>query len=228
MACSTRGTPATLPAITRPLSNSTTTFWLRSVRYVRTMGLPIRAVARQSMRRKSSFTPYSRRLSNSVPAPRPLAVRSPSWSDRARLIFSSASARERNGGYTRSSPGSSTRPWRPTSPSGPRSRRPMNPRWMWPRRTGSMVVRTSTVALPATVTVARLSAARSDGGSSSEKVTRTPALVGLVSRHTRGASRPWVAVGGNRASPPTCWASRWRRSLRRPPRPAPGWRRPAG
>ena len=32
MACSTRGTSATWPAITRPLSSRSSTFWLRSAR----------------------------------------------------------------------------------------------------------------------------------------------------------------------------------------------------
>ena len=38
MACSTRGTPATWPAITRPLSSRVMTVWFCSARYVRTMG----------------------------------------------------------------------------------------------------------------------------------------------------------------------------------------------
>ncbi len=157
----------------------------------------MRAVARQSMRRKSSLTPYSRRLSKSVPAPRPLVVRSPSCCERAWLIFSSASARDRNGGYTRTSPGSSTRSWRLSRPNGPRRRSPTEPSSRRPRRTGSIRVRTSTVALAATVTVARRLAGRSDGGSSSDRVRRTLRRAGLVRRHTSGTSTPWVTVAGS-------------------------------
>src|SRR6266540_2546756 len=51
MACSSRGTPATSPAMVRPASSSSRTVWLRSARYVRTIGLFARAVAAQSMRR---------------------------------------------------------------------------------------------------------------------------------------------------------------------------------
>ena len=97
-AWSSLGTPATWPAIRRPVSSSMSTVWFRSARYVRTMTLAVRAVADQSMRRVSSSTPYSRSESNSVPPPLARAERRPTSRMRARSMRSSASARDRNGG----------------------------------------------------------------------------------------------------------------------------------
>src|SRR4051812_22833583 len=100
MACSTRGTSSPRPAIPRPWSSRLMTTWLRSARYVRTMALPARAVAAQSMRLSSSSGVYSRSWSNSVPPPRPWAVRRPTSMMRALRTRSSASPLERNGGET--------------------------------------------------------------------------------------------------------------------------------
>ena len=73
------------------------------------MGRPARAVAAQSTRRNSSSTEYSRSWSNSVPPPRPCAERRPTSRMRALRMRSSASSFDRNGGYTRSTPGTTHR-----------------------------------------------------------------------------------------------------------------------
>ena len=75
--------------------------------------------------------------SNSVPPPRPCAERRPTSRTRARLMRSSASSFDRNGGCTCSTGRSCRRRWRATSPSGPSTRTTTSVGTKRPRRDGS-------------------------------------------------------------------------------------------
>ena len=125
---STRGTSATRPAMTRPLSSSTMTVWLRSARKVRTIGLLARAVADQSTRRNSSSSEYSRsaRTRCRRRGLAPTADR-PRGSERGR-----PAARLRPSTGTAGGPQASTAAtgadWRDASPSGPSTRTTNSPR----------------------------------------------------------------------------------------------------
>ena len=112
------GSTPTRPAAVRPVSSTMTTRRSRSGRQVRTTTSDRRAVARQSMERTSSPTTYSRSESNSVPWPRVNVGSSPSIS-RSLASRDGRCLRDRNGGSTRTSPGTGRDRCRPAMPSGP-------------------------------------------------------------------------------------------------------------
>ena len=133
----------------------------------------MRAVAAQSIRRNSSSTLYSRNWSNSVPPPRPCAERRPTSRMRALLIRSSASSRDRKGGYTRSTAGSASSRCRAANPSGPSTRTTTVETSNRPRRVGVMVVVASAMACGRSRAGTRRRPACNEGASSSATATRT-------------------------------------------------------
>ena len=112
------GSTPTRPAAVRPVSSTMTTRRSRSGRQVRTTTSARRAVARQSIERTSSPTTYSRSESNSVPWPRVRVGNSPSIS-RSLARRDGRCLRDRNGGSTRTWPGTGRDLCRPAIPSGP-------------------------------------------------------------------------------------------------------------
>ena len=108
----------------------------RSGRQVRSIVVPARAVARQSIERTSSPRTYSRRLSNSVPCPRTCTLVLPS-SSRRRARREGRCRRAWKGGSTRMTPRASRRRWRPAIRSGPSARTTTKREVSSPRRRGS-------------------------------------------------------------------------------------------
>ena len=90
----------------------------RSGRHVLTTTSDRRAVARQSIERTSSPTTYSRSESNSVPCPRVNVGDMPSISRRL-ASRDGRCLRDRNGGSTRTRPGTGRDVCLPANPSGP-------------------------------------------------------------------------------------------------------------
>ena len=124
MACSTRGTPSTWPAITRPLS-SRHDHRLVALGPVGAHDRPAGAGRGRPVDAAELVVDASTRAagSNSVPPPRPWAERRPTSRMRARSMRSSASSRRperRVGpGARRAAAGAA---WRAASPSGPSTR----------------------------------------------------------------------------------------------------------
>lgn len=114
MQASRRGASPMRTALVRPVSSTQNTRRSRSGRQVRTTTSWARALARQSIDRTSSPITYSRRLSNSVPWPRPRVTADPSTT-RSRASFSGRIRRDGKRGSTRSVHGGvsfSFHPWR--------------------------------------------------------------------------------------------------------------------
>ncbi|CFR39308.1 Uncharacterised protein [Mycobacterium tuberculosis] len=125
-----------------------------------------RALARQSIERTSSPTTYSRSESNSVPWPRINVGNSPSIS-RSLPSLDGRCLRDRNGGSTRTKPGTDCELCRPANPSGPIERAvTIAARWS-PRRTGRSAVCTCWRCPAATSTSWVCGCARALGGQAS-------------------------------------------------------------
>ncbi|CKQ24159.1 Uncharacterised protein [Mycobacterium tuberculosis] len=160
------GSTPTRPAAMRPVSSTMTTRRSRSGRQVRTMTSARRALARQSIERTSSPTTYSRSESNSVPWPRINVGNSPSIS-RSLASLDGRCLRDRNGGSTRTKPGTDCELCRPANPSGPIERAvTIAARWS-PRRTGRSAVCTCWRCPAATSTSWVCGCARALGGQAS-------------------------------------------------------------
>jgi len=185
------GSTPTRPAAMRPVSSTINTRRSRSGRQVRTMTSARRADARQSIERTSSPTTYSRSESNSVPCPRISVGNSPSIS-RSLASRDGRCLRDRNGGSTRTWPGTARELCRPASPSGPIERAVTAAALLSPRRTGCSVVWMWCCAPAGTMTAWARGVA--------------PALGGQASRILpRNRRRPSLSI---RSPASTCWPSR--------------------
>ncbi len=134
-AASSRVPSPTRAAAVRPVSTMRTTCRSRSGRQVRSIVVPARAVARQSMERTSSPRTYSRKESNSVPCPRTWMLVFPS-SSRSRASREGRCLREEKAGSTRIAPRTGCSACRPASPRGPRERSTTKALTSSPRRLG--------------------------------------------------------------------------------------------
>ena len=200
-ALSRRGSSPTRAADVRPVSSTRTTRRSRSGRYVRTATVCVRAVVRQSICRTSSPGTYSRSRSNSVPRPEPRSDTCPSTC-RSRISFSGSNRRDVKGGSTRRRHGTTCRPWREASPSGPYERMVILAGSRSPRRSGTSVVTSRRRSPPASETRWLRGEEFADGGHASRTSARSrrdPAAVSVRAISTGSPRRP--AVAPSRTSP---------------------------